>query len=147
MRPSPALDAPQPLPAGASSKAGSMVRFARLSHALDSKFSIPGVSLRFGLDGIIGLIPVAGDIVMGLVGLYALKVAADYRLPWHVYWRIIWNLAVDTVIGSIPVFGDIFDFAHKAHAKNRRILERGIAKREKRLARKTRSGFDPRELR
>jgi len=135
MRPSTAPDAPQPRPAATGSTRDSMARFSKLSHFLDAKFALPGTSFRFGLDGIIGLIPVAGDIVMGVIGLYALKVAADYRLPWHVYWRILWNLAVDTVIGSIPVFGDIFDFVHKAHAKNRRILERSIAKRAKRLAR------------
>ncbi|MFN3314240.1 MAG: DUF4112 domain-containing protein [Hyphomonas sp.] len=126
---------PQPLPAAAGGTRDSMARFSRLSHFLDAKFAVPGTSFRFGLDGIIGLIPVAGDVLMGVAGLYALKVASDYKLPWHVHWRILWNLLVDTVIGSIPVVGDIFDFVHKAHSKNRRILERSIAKREKRLAR------------
>ena len=145
MRPSPAPDAPRPPPAAAGATGDSMARFSRLSHFLDAKFAVPGTSFRFGLDGIIGLIPVAGDVVMGAVGLYALKVASDYKLPWHVHWRIIWNLAVDTVIGSIPVFGDVFDFVHKAHSKNRRVLERSIAKRKKRLERQSRSSLDRRE--
>ena len=147
MRPSKAPDMSRPPPDGPGAARDSMARFSRLSHFLDARFAVPGTSFRFGLDGIIGLIPVAGDVVMGLTGLYALKVASDYKLPWHVHWRIIWNLLVDTVIGSIPVFGDIFDFVHKAHSKNRRILERSIAKRGKRLERQSRSGFDRRERR
>lgn len=110
-------------------KADALAAFGRLSHLLDRQFSLPGVPFRFGLDGIIGLIPVVGDVFTGLLGLYALKIAADHKLPWHVHWRIIWNLVVDAVVGAIPLVGDLFDFAHHAHAKNRRILERSIAKR------------------
>lgn len=109
-----------------------MAAFARLSHLLDRQFSLPGVPFRFGLDGVVGLIPVVGDAVTGLMGLYALKIASDYKLPWHVHGRILWNVGVDTVIGAIPLVGDLFDFAFHAHAKNRRILERHIAKRAQR---------------
>ena len=130
MRPVPYLDAPPPaLPGMTEEEADAMTGFARMSHILDRQFAVPGIPFRFGLDGIIGLIPVVGDVVTGAMGMYALKIASDHKLPWHVRWRILWNLGVDVVIGAIPLVGDIFDFAHHAHAKNRRLLERHIAKR------------------
>lgn len=115
-----------------AAQADALERFARLSHLLDRQFSLPGVPFRFGLDGVVGLIPVVGDAVTGLMGLYALKIASDHKLPWHVHGRILWNVGVDTVIGAIPLVGDLFDFAFHAHAKNRRILERHIARRAQR---------------
>lgn len=124
-RPEPELLPPEPDLAGEEA----MAAFGRLSHLLDRQFSLPGVPFRFGLDGVVGLIPVVGDAVTGLMGLYALKIASDHKLPWHVHGRILWNVGVDSVIGAIPVIGDIFDFAFHAHAKNRRMLERHIARR------------------
>jgi len=123
---------PAPLaasPGMTPAQAAAMASFARMSHLLDRQFSLPGVPLRFGLDGVVGLIPVVGDLVTGLMGLYALKIASDHKLPWHVHGRMLWNIGVDVVIGSIPLVGDLFDLAHHAHAKNRRMLERHIAKR------------------
>ncbi len=116
-------------PAVTPAQADAMASFARMSHLLDRQFSLPGVPFRFGLDGVVGLIPVVGDAVTGLMGLYALKIASDHKLPWHVHGRMLWNIGVDVVIGSIPLVGDLFDMAHHAHAKNRRMLERHIAKR------------------
>ena len=121
-------------PAMTPSQAETMASFARMSQLLDRKFSLPGIPFRFGLDGVVGLIPVVGDAVTGLMGLYALKIASDHRLPWHVHTRIVWNVGVDTVIGAIPLVGDLFDFAFHAHAKNRRILERHISRRAARRA-------------
>ena len=130
MRPAPYPDAPPPaLPGMSPAQAEAMASFSRLSHLLDRQFSLPGVPFRFGLDGVVGLIPVVGDAMTGLMGLYALKIASDHRLPWHVHGRIVWNIGVDTVIGAIPLIGDLFDFAFHAHSKNRRMLERHIAKR------------------
>ena len=124
-RPEPELLPPEPGLAGGEA----MATFGRLSHFLDRQFSLPGIPFRFGLDGMVGLIPVVGDAVTGVMGLYALKIASDHKLPWHVHGRILWNVGVDSVIGAIPVIGDLFDFAYHAHAKNRRMLERHIARR------------------
>ena len=129
-RPEPeTLPSLSPLDSISPEQAEAMATFTRMSHLLDRQFSVPGIPFRFGLDGVIGLIPVVGDVVTGVMGLYAMKIASDHKLPFHVRGRILWNIGVDVVIGAIPVVGDIFDFAHHAHAKNRRMLERHIAKR------------------
>ena len=120
---------PMPLPDGVAGGRDPLAGFARFSRYLDTQFSVPGIPFRFGVDGCIGLIPVIGDAVTGVMGLYALKIASDHKLPWHVHGRILWNVGVDTIIGAIPIVGDVFDFAFHAHAKNWRILERNLAKR------------------
>lgn len=103
-----------------------LVRFAKFSKRLDTQFSLPGVPFKFGLDGLLGLVPGVGDLITGTMGLYALKIAYDERLPWHVHGRLLGNLALDSLVGVIPLVGDIFDFAFHAHRKNYKILERRI---------------------
>lgn len=101
-------------------------RFERFSRTLDTQFKVPGIPMRIGLDGALGLIPGVGDVITGGMGLYAISIARDFKLPWHVHARILKNLAVDTVVGAIPVVGDLFDFAFHAHRKNYVLLRRHI---------------------
>lgn len=108
------------------SSKSSLGRLAYLSDKLDTQFSVPGIPFRFGLDGILGLVPGVGDIVTGGMGLYALKVAYDHEQPLHVHGRILGNLLIDSVIGSIPLLGDIFDFAFHSHRKNYKLLKRRL---------------------
>lgn len=76
------------------------------------------------LDPIVGFFaPAAGDVVTSLVGLYVVAVGLQKRVHPVVIARMLINLAVDTGIGLIPVVGDVFDFFHRAHAKNVRLLE------------------------
>jgi len=93
----------------------------------DTVFEIPGLGWRFGLDPIIGLIPVAGDFASALVSLYLLAVAAEMRVPRSTMLRMGLNVAIDYFVGSIPVVGNIFDFAWKANYKNMQLLERTLA--------------------
>ena len=104
--------------------------FDRFSDLMDTRFRIAGVP--FGLDSLLGIIPVAGDAVTGAAGLYALGTAARLKLPITAHIHIIWNLVVDVVIGSIPLAGDVFDFFFRSHRKNFRVVEKHLIKRAKR---------------
>lgn len=104
----------------------------RLARLLDTQFRLPGTGFRFGLDGIIGLIPGVGDALSGGLGLYIIHRARQEGASFGLVARMIWNLLVDTIIGAIPLVGDLFDFAHKANAKNARMLQDHLDKHEAR---------------
>ena len=94
-----------------------------LSTWLDNVFVMPG-GWRFGLDPIIGLIPVVGDLATTLVSLYIVATAAQLRVPRSTLARMGVNIAIDSIVGAIPFVGNIFDFAWKANARNAQLLER-----------------------
>jgi Domain of unknown function (DUF4112) len=93
-----------------------------LAHLLDDWFRIPGTSVRFGLDGIIGLIPGLGDILAGLASCIIILAAWVRGVPYVTLVRMVVNLALDVVIGAIPLLGDAFDIAWKANRRNYRLL-------------------------
>ncbi len=93
----------------------------------DTVFEFPGLGFRFGLDPIIGLIPVAGDFATAVVSLYILTLAAEMQVPRSTMLRMGLNVAIDYFVGSIPIVGNIFDFAWKANARNMQLLERSLA--------------------
>src|SRR5687767_13098985 len=91
---------------------------------LDSAVPVPGTSFRFGLDPILGLIPGFGDLVSPLFTLGMFWQARDLGVPRVVQLRMIFNVAIDVLIGFIPLLGDLFDFAWKANNRNMALLER-----------------------
>ena len=95
----------------------------RLAKLMDAQFSIPGTQYRFGLDGIIGLIPGAGDLATFAVSGYMLVIMAQNGASGFVLARMALNILVDAAIGSIPLLGDLFDFAFKANTRNLRLME------------------------
>ena len=98
-----------------------------LSHLLDDCFVLPGTNIRFGLDGIIGLVPFAGDALAGVLSS-VIVIAAWFRgAPAVLIARMLANLALDVVIGSIPLLGDAFDIAWKANRRNYALLSRHLA--------------------
>jgi len=97
-----------------------------LSHILDDWFRIPGTSIRFGVDGIIGLIPGLGDVLTGLASCIIVFAAWFRGVPYITLARMIANLAIDVVIGAIPFLGDAFDIAWKANRRNYALLVRHI---------------------
>ena len=102
-------------------------RIAALRHVsrlLDSNYQLPGTSYRFGLDPIIGLMPVVGDLVSPLFTIALLWQSHDLRLPRVVQFRMLFNVAIDTLVGMVPLAGDLFDFAWKANDMNMALLER-----------------------
>ena len=93
---------------------------------LDEAFRIPGTGFRFGLDGIIGLVPGLGDVLAGLLSLIIPLAAWIRGVPYITLVRMDANLGIGVLVGSIPLFGDIFDIAWKANRRNYRLLCRHL---------------------
>jgi Domain of unknown function (DUF4112) len=97
-----------------------------LAHILDDWFRIPGTSVRFGIDGIIGLVPGLGDVLTGLASCI-LVIAAWFRgVPYVALLRMVVNLGIDVLIGAIPILGDAFDIAWKANRRNYELMMRHL---------------------
>lgn len=94
----------------------------QLSRLMDSKFKIPGTDITFGLDPIIGLIPVVGDVVTYAVHLFVVYHAFRYGTGGKIVLKMLSNVLVDFLIGKIPVLGYFFDFAYKANDRNVKLL-------------------------
>lgn len=107
---------------------GNRADIDRLAKLLDTQFKLPGTNFWFGLDGIIGLVPGVGDTISGGLGLYIVHRARQEGASGGMMFKMIWNLLVDTILGAIPLVGDLFDFAHKANAKNARMLQEHLDK-------------------
>lgn len=97
---------------------------SRFATVLDTVFRIPGTRFRFGLDPLIGLIPGVGDFLSGSLSGYILFVAAREGVSKAVLLRMLANVAIDTVFGSIPLLGDLFDVWWKANTRNLQLLQR-----------------------
>ena len=94
-----------------------------VSSLLDSAFEVPGTPYRFGLDPIIGLVPGFGDLISPLFTIAILWQSRDLHLPRVVRLRMLGNVAIDTLVGIVPLAGDLFDFAWKANDMNMALLE------------------------
>ena len=97
-------------------------RLGRLAWLLDSSIPIPGTSLSIGLDALIGLLPVVGDLIGVALSSYILKEAHALGVSKAVLARMAFNIAVEGVAGIVPIAGDIFDAAWKANQRNVRLL-------------------------
>ena len=89
---------------------------------LDSAITIPGTSIRLGLDSIIGLFPAGGDAIGAALSSIIVLTALRQGVPKPVIWRMVGNVAIDTLVGSVPLLGDLFDVAWKANSKNAELL-------------------------
>lgn len=98
----------------------------RLAWTLDSRWRIPGTGVRFGADAVAGLIPGIGDAATGLISAYIVLRAANHDVPRHVIARMVGNVALDTVVGSVPVLGSVFDLFFKANRRNIKLLRRHL---------------------
>ena len=101
-------------------------RLRRLAVLLDDSIPIPGTGFRIGVESIIGLSPGAGDLAGGAFSLYILLQAARMGVPRSLLARMGWNLAVDVVVGAVPLLGDLFDAGFKANMRNLALLERHV---------------------
>jgi hypothetical protein len=98
----------------------------RLEILLDELFRVPGTNIRFGLDGIIGLVPGLGDVLAGLLSLLIPLAAWIRGVPYVTLVRMAANLGIGVLVGTIPIFGDAFDIAWKANRRNYRLLCRHL---------------------
>ncbi len=98
--------------------AASEARIRRVTDLLDELVPIPGTNQRVGLDPLIGLVPVVGDVVGALVGLWVIAEATRFGIPRVVVARMSLNLLVDLAIGIVPFIGDLFDIVSRSNSRN-----------------------------
>ena len=98
-------------------------RLGRLAWLLDSAFVLPGTRFRFGLDALIGLIPGLGDALGVVISSYIIREAARVGAPPSILVRMAFNVAVEGIVGLVPIAGDVFDAAWKANQRNVALLE------------------------
>jgi hypothetical protein len=103
-------------------------RLEALEAVLERGFVIPVINRQFGLDAIIGLIPVAGDVIAALIGSYLIWEARNLGLPKWKLWRMAGNLGFDTAIGAVPLLGDAFDLFFRSNSRNLKIVKRHLDK-------------------
>jgi hypothetical protein len=112
-------------------------RLKSLSRVLDTAVAIPGTRYRFGLDAIVGLVPGIGDAIGAIFSIYIIFQAARMGVPKATLARMIGNVGLDTIIGEIPLLGDIFDVGFKSNVRNLALIERHV---ERPAAAKAQSG-------
>jgi Domain of unknown function (DUF4112) len=101
-----------------------LARLDAVAKLLDIAFILPGTNIRYGIDGIIGLIPVVGDLIATALSLWLVREARALGAPWHVTARMLGNVAIQGVVGAVPVAGDAFDVLFRANMRNVRLLRR-----------------------
>lgn len=97
-----------------------------IAHTLDDALHIPGSRIRFGLDPLIGIVPVVGDVIATACGAPILFIARRLRVPLPTLLTMALRLLTNGLIGSVPIFGDAFSFLYKCHAKNVATLLRSV---------------------
>lgn len=102
-------------------------RLQRLARLWDSAIRIPGTRVRVGLDPLVGLVPGFGDAAGALVAAYIVLEAARFDVPGATLLRMLANVAIDALVGTVPVLGDIFDVAWRANLKNVALIEHHLA--------------------
>ena len=108
---------------GAEQAAKRLSRLRRIAWAMDGAFRIPGSKFRFGLNSLLGVPPVAGDVLLGAISLYIVYEGYRLGLPRTAIARMLANVAVETAAGSVPIVGNLFDVAFKANLRNLAIID------------------------
>jgi hypothetical protein len=105
-----------------------MARITTVAKLMDSLFAIPGTRIRLGVDSLLGLVPVVGDIFSQIVAGYLIWEARQLGVPNLTLWSMVCNTMIDSVVGAVPIAGDVFDVAFRANMKNLRLLQRHLEK-------------------
>jgi uncharacterized protein DUF4112 len=106
----------------------SIARLDTLAMLLDSAVQIPGTKIVMGVDALLGLVPVIGDAISGLIASYIIFEAKRLGAPRWLIARMAANTGIDTLMGSIPLVGDLFDIGYKSNLKNVALLKRHAEK-------------------
>jgi len=101
-------------------------RIEKLAHLFDAQFAIPGTKIRFGWDGLIGLIPVVGDTLTLLPQFYLLIEALRLKLGKRTILKMLLNIGIDWLVGLVPVLGDLLDVAFKSNLRNAKLVAEAI---------------------
>jgi hypothetical protein len=105
-------------------------RARRVATLLDDAVTLPIVNVKIGLDSLVGLLPLSGDLAAGVLSLYIVFEAVRSGVPRTVVARMLVNIVVDTAVGSVPIVGDLFDVVWKANRRNVRLFERAVGVEE-----------------
>jgi Domain of unknown function (DUF4112) len=103
-------------------------RIEGLERLLEGLIDVPVLGRKVGLDAILGLVPVAGDAVAAVMGLYLVWEARNLGMPKWQLWRMAGNVGFDTLIGAVPVAGDLFDFLYRSNSRNLKIVRKHLDK-------------------
>jgi len=106
-----------------------------LSHLLDDYFRVPGTTIRFGLDGIVGFIPGVGDVAGGVASCIIIIAAWLRGVPYVTMTRMVVNLGIETLVGVVPVLGNLFDIGWKANRRNYALLTGSLQEPRKQTVR------------
>lgn len=101
-----------------------LARYRTLAFAFDARFRLPGTPLRFGWDALLGLIPGVGDIAGGVLGAFGVWTGWRAGAPAALLLRMLLNVVIDVVVGTVPVAGDLFDVGWRSNSRNVTLLER-----------------------
>ena len=115
--------APIPPAIASHPKLAVIQRLRKLTRLMDNAIAIPGTKFRFGLDPILGLLPGAGDLIGTALSAYIVIEALRLGLPRETLGKMVGNILLESVVGTVPVVGDWFDFAWKANVKNLELIE------------------------
>lgn len=121
----PSREAPRPHVASESPRRAADVEW--LAKWMDTVFTVPGLGIKFGLDAILGLLPVAGDTASAVAAMYILNAAHQRGVPRVTMARMALNVVLDLVVGVVPIVGDAFDVYWKANNRNAELLRRHLA--------------------
>jgi hypothetical protein len=113
---------------GSDNTASVVAELDLLASLLDSRWRIPGTSIRFGLDALVGLVPLVGDAATGIVSAYIVLRARSCGAGNFLVARMLGNVLLDTLVGSVPILGSIFDVYFKANNRNIKLLRRHLGK-------------------
>src|ERR1700761_5125944 len=105
-----------------------LARLDGIAKLLDMAFVLPGTNIRYGIDGVIRLVPVVGDLIASAFSLWLVREARALGAPWHVTSRMLANVALEGAVGMIPVAGDAFDVMFRANIRNMKMLRRWMEK-------------------
>lgn len=98
-------------------------RLRTLARLLDSAIQIPGTRIRFGFDALIGMVPGLGDFIGAILSSFLIFQAARLGVPKSTLVRMMGNVGIDTIVGEVPLLGDLFDFGWKSNTRNLALLE------------------------
>ena len=114
------------------SRAERIARLDGLATLLDTAFFIPGTNIRFGIDAMIGLVPGIGDVITTAMSLYIVHEARQLGAPRHLIARMLANVALDGVVGAVPLLGDAFDVMWRANRRNMTLLRNHLDREARR---------------
>ncbi len=101
-------------------------RVEALEMLLERSLTIPGINRPVGLDAIVGLVPVIGDVITAALGAYIVWEGRNLGLSKWQLWRMGGNILVDTAVGAVPLVGDLLDFAFRSNSRNLKIIKRHL---------------------